>query len=99
MQKIVDKNIAKRFPLLTLNCHSCYVSTIYFKNSWNECKLCCPKGVLEFMKFNFSNKLQFPLILQFRLILQFFLKYQKIDKCSWDIYVLSHTETYFYIFS
>ena len=43
------------------------------------------------MKFDFVNKLQFPLI--YNLL---FLKHQKIDNRSWDIYVFSHTETRFY---
>ena len=54
------------------------------------------KGELHSNSWNltFVNKLQFPLILE-----SFALKHQKIDNRSWDIYVFSHTETWFYTFS
>ena len=57
---------------------------------------CNIKGELHSDSWNltFIIKLQFPLILWF-----LFSKYQKIDNCSWDIYVFSHTETCFYTYS
>ena len=51
------------------------------------------KGELHSNSWNltFVNKLKFCDLL--------FLKHQKIDNRSWDIYVFSHTETCFYTFS
>ena len=39
LQKIIDKNIAKRYPFLILNGQSCHMATIYFKNFKQERKL------------------------------------------------------------
>ena len=54
------------------------------------------RGELHSNSWNltFLNKIQFPLILQ-----SFVFKASKIDNRSWDIYVFSDTETWFYTFA
>ena len=39
------------------------------------------------------------ILVDFQICISVPLKYQKIDNRSWDIYVFSHKETYFYTFA
>ena len=57
-----------------------------------DCKIIKEELHSNSWNLTLNNKLHFPLILQS-------FKVSKNDNRSWDIYVLSHTETCFYAFS
>ena len=88
-------DVLPRFPLpISERMGNYYLEIWHIRGSSGVQKQLKVDPLCNIWSLTFVNKLKFTLILQ-----SFFLKHQKTDNRSWDIYVVSHTETCFYTFS